>query len=606
MLLEAKNRDTIPKIKDWQKQQHSPPCRQARLYDKRRFVVDAADLQAIVRLGLLRLSLLINTSGLSVEDYGVACDSQRSVGVDVYAFRAALRSQWNTLAQAGGFQIYVHISSVKPGDSGNAKFGCKKLHGLQYFDTDTPADSLSCSFFINMYGKNGEWKITKANLAHNHVKHIGFTTAPRADGRLPMPAKSLRNTAQELDKLTTIVGEEMLSAHHCSTASMSGKAVQSLLKDKGVDVSLSTVSRIKAAIDRELKGDVRMSYQKLVAYLQLVAGKNTGSSWKFERAPDCSTFFRACFVPIAGVHAALMARRLIGFDGVHLKGDMHQLGVFLVATAKDFDNHIVPFALALVPVENYDSWCWFMAVVKGASRLDKFTVLSDRQKDLVAALANVSPSAGHRYCLRHIMDNISRSGVSLGKEGRGFICHLARSNCENDYTLYRKELVQVKAGAVKYLDKLERCRWVKYAFQEKFKLPTYNEITSSLSEQANHWMGNTTRSARPLNAFHLYFRKLGKLFSDKRHTAAEWIRLREPDALVSAQQKKMAERAEASKACADVSPMEGTYLLCSVSDRASSGWLRLSVATRQLAGQRMHLWQPARRGVSLHSYHPGC
>jgi hypothetical protein len=119
-----------------------------------------------------------------------------------------------------------------------------------------------------------------------------------------------------------------------------------------------------------------------------------------------------------------------------------------------------------------------------------------------------------------------------------------------------------------------------------------------LSEQANHWMGNTIRRAKPLDAFYLYFHKLGKLFSDRRQAAAGWLRLREPDVLVSTQQKKMAERAEASKTCGRVAHGRGVF--CSVSGRTSSGWLRLSVATRQLAGQRMHACELARRGVFLY------
>ncbi|ETP18617.1 hypothetical protein F441_07174 [Phytophthora nicotianae CJ01A1] len=69
-----------------------------------------------------------------------------------------------------GFQIFVKQTSVKGNNSGKAKYQCKKLNGVQVFDRETPLDNLECPFFINVYGKNGVWKLTKANFAHNHAK----------------------------------------------------------------------------------------------------------------------------------------------------------------------------------------------------------------------------------------------------------------------------------------------------------------------------------------------------------------------------------------------------------------------------------------------------
>ncbi|POM66928.1 Hypothetical protein PHPALM_17140 [Phytophthora palmivora] len=78
--------------------------------------------------------------------------------------------------------------------------------------------------------------------------------------------------------------------------------------------------------------------------------------------------------------------------------------------------------------------------------------------------------------------------------------------------------------AAAYLDELERCHWVKYAFNEKFQLPTFDEITSNLSEQANSWMGTELSSAKPLDVFNCYFIKLSELMSEKRQLAGNWIK----------------------------------------------------------------------------------
>ncbi|RAW20844.1 hypothetical protein PC110_g22713, partial [Phytophthora cactorum] len=73
------------------------------------------------------------------------------------------------------------------------------------------------------------------------------------------------------------------------------------------------------------------------------------------------------------------------------------------------------------------------------------------------------------------------------------------------------ELAESKSDAAEYLDKIDEKYWVKLKFREALNLPTYNEITSNLSEQANNWMGTELRSAKPLDAISLYFRKLSEL-----------------------------------------------------------------------------------------------
>lgn len=52
-----------------------------------------------------------------------------------------------------------------------------------------------------------------------------------------------------------------------------------------------------------------------------------------------------------------------------------------------------------------------MTCVNIVTRLERFTVVSDRQKGLIFAIADVFPEAGHDFWPRHIMDYISRAGI---------------------------------------------------------------------------------------------------------------------------------------------------------------------------------------------------
>nr|GEZ72871.1 hypothetical protein [Tanacetum cinerariifolium] len=66
-----------------------------------------------------------------------------------------------------------------------------------------------------------------------------------------------------------------------------------------------------------------------------------------------------------------------------------------------------------IPVEKETtcSWTWFLECFSddiGMNKESNFTFSSDRQKGLAIAMANVFPFAEHRYCLRHIHENIKK------------------------------------------------------------------------------------------------------------------------------------------------------------------------------------------------------
>ncbi len=329
----------------------------------------------------------------------------------------------------------------------------------------------------------------------------------------------MRNQTHKIKSITAIVEKDMLIAHGGSTLTMSGQAIDTLLVSKGIIVSKSSISRIKRNIESKLQGDHLESYQKLQSYLDIMAQKNYGSSWRFEKTAK-HEFKRACFLPSLGAHVLRMSKSIIGLDGVHLKGEMNKYGVYLVATSKDYAHHIVPFALALVEVENFENWCWFLEFIREAiGDCSTYTIVSDRQKGLLRAVDCVFPNAGHRFCLRHIVDNIKRGDMALTDEEKSYVYNMARSSCEMDFNYYRSELMETRPKAIEYLDKIDKKNWVKYRYQEVYNLPTYNETTSNMAQESNQWIGNELRSSMPLEAFCLYFRKLNLLAADKRQKA---------------------------------------------------------------------------------------
>ncbi|POM75963.1 Hypothetical protein PHPALM_6855 [Phytophthora palmivora] len=133
----------------------------------------------------------------------------------------------------------------------------------------------------------------------------------------------------------------------------------------------------------------------------------------------------------------------------------------------------------------------------------------------------------------------------------------SQSDSESDYKLFRSELAVNHPAASAYLDELERCHWVKYAFNEKFQLPTSDEITSNLSEQANNWMGTEVHSAKPLDGFNCYSIKLSELMSEKRQLAGNCIKKSADEGLVTKLLKTRNDRTVAAGMCNFTPLMEG-------------------------------------------------
>ncbi|GMF24870.1 unnamed protein product [Phytophthora fragariaefolia] len=137
-------------------------------------------------------------------------------------------------------------------------------------------------------------------------------------------------------------------------------------------------------------------------------------------------------------------------------------------------------------------------------------------------------SKGALFSLRRLVtgfvfDTSRRTLTEKGGKERGLINCMARSDCKNDYKVFAMELSITKPVAVEYLNGIDKSHWVKYKYQETFNHPTYDETTSNLAEQANNWIGNDCRSAKPLEAFSMHVRKLSELVSRRRQLAAKWL-----------------------------------------------------------------------------------
>ncbi|KAJ9568363.1 hypothetical protein OSB04_004329 [Centaurea solstitialis] len=132
------------------------------------------------------------------------------------------------------------------------------------------------------------------------------------------------------------------------------------------------------------------------------AADPSGDSRRFKRIYICFESLKKGFK--AG------KRDFLGLDGAFMKGPYP--GQILTAVGIDSNNGTYPLAWAIVEAETTNSWTWFLQLL--GDDLDitvrsNFTFISDRQKGIIPAIAKVFPSAEHRFCVRHIQENMKLS-----------------------------------------------------------------------------------------------------------------------------------------------------------------------------------------------------
>ncbi|XP_076946518.1 uncharacterized protein LOC143618067 [Bidens hawaiensis] len=130
---------------------------------------------------------------------------------------------------------------------------------------------------------------------------------------------------------------------------------------------------------------------------------------------------------------------ILGLDGTFMKGNWP--GKILTAVGSDANNGIYAVAYAVVESENTSSWTWFLECLGediGLGSNFNFTFISDKQKGIIPAIENLFPSAEHRYCVRHIHENMKQSW--RGKLFKDLLYKAARATTVLEFAVVMEEL----------------------------------------------------------------------------------------------------------------------------------------------------------------------
>nr|KAJ0192986.1 hypothetical protein LSAT_V11C800412830 [Lactuca sativa] len=155
----------------------------------------------------------------------------------------------------------------------------------------------------------------------------------------------------------------------------------------------------------------------------------------------------------------------------------------LTAVGLDSNNGIYPLAYAIVEIENCESWKWFLKCL--GDDLDlyvmfNFTFVSDIQKGLLQAVSQLFPCAKHRFCLRHIHENMKKQWRT--KEYKDHLWDCATATTVLEFNHYMHQLSLYDNLAYKWLKSIPPQHWAKSYFTGR---ATIDMLLNNLCEVFN-------------------------------------------------------------------------------------------------------------------------
>ncbi|XP_074300032.1 uncharacterized protein LOC141631231 [Silene latifolia] len=245
-----------------------------------------------------------------------------------------------------------------------------------------------------------------------------------------------------------------------------------VLQELGVHVTYMRCWLARSRAKLMIHGNGKDQYAKVWEYALAVLKYNPGSSAfvvcdNIERPPP---IFKRFYICLKACKEGFITgcRPILGVNGCHLRGVYP--GMCLVAVGIDANNNIFPVAWAVVEVENRESWTWFLELLAndiGRVEGEGLTVMSDRQKGLIDALATVVPKANIRFCARHIWANLKlRFSGQLYKDT---FWAATRALTRADFSKEMEGMKFLSRDAWSFLNDIPPRHWSRHAFDYSCK-----------------------------------------------------------------------------------------------------------------------------------------
>jgi hypothetical protein len=250
--------------------------------------------------------------------------------------------------------------------------------------------------------------------------------------------------------------------------------------------------RAREQLRYTLDGDEGASFNLIPAWLSRLEDSDNTAGHYIKMETTAANRFEALFIMIGSIRTTFQSLRpFYALDGTHTRSRYNL--TLLIAVAIDAEDHILPVAFALVPIENEKWWKWFcyhffQAIKDGQT--DPFVIISDRDKGLLNAVETELPSAYHAMCCQHIAENIHKR---FGKEYRAPFWQIARAQ---NKTAFDSAVQALKRDAPQVEEYLSLIGYNTFTYIH-FPLPRFGHDTSNIVESTNS-MWHKLRELPPL------------------------------------------------------------------------------------------------------------
>ncbi|XP_031108605.1 uncharacterized protein LOC116013086 [Ipomoea triloba] len=188
----------------------------------------------------------------------------------------------------------------------------------------------------------------------------------------------------------------------------------------------------------------------------------------------------------------------------------------------DGNESIFPIAYAIVENENKDSWSWFLELLKTDLQIhpmvqSEFTMISDKQKGLIQAFETVLPAVRHRFCVRHLHNNMRVAGFTTNTI-KDALWKTARATTVNSFRTALQELRNLDEEAFAWLGDKHPSEWSRSHFTGTANCDI---LVNNISESFNA-MILQARESPVINCLEIIRKKIMLRLFESRTQAAQW------------------------------------------------------------------------------------